>query len=99
MNLLAGRRHKINIHAIIEPIIPPIRELIFTIFRIFFTIFLLRSIFKDNCSIFCILQKLLKILFFNKIIYKNKKPFSKRPKGWEWSGSPYWTRSELLRGI
>jgi len=30
---------------------------------------------------------------------KQKKPFSKRPKGWGWSGSPYWTRSELLMGI
>jgi hypothetical protein len=30
---------------------------------------------------------------------KIKKPFSKRPKGLELSGSPYWTLSELLREI
>jgi len=32
-------------------------------------------------------------------ISKNKKPFSKRPKGWKLTSSPYWTLSELLRGI
>jgi len=30
---------------------------------------------------------------------KLEKPFSKRPKGWKYLGSPYWTRSELLREI
>jgi len=33
------------------------------------------------------------------MIQKKKKPFSKKPKGWKWSGSPYWTRSELLEEI
>jgi len=28
-----------------------------------------------------------------------EKPFSKMPKGLELSGSPYWSDSELLRGI
>jgi len=32
-------------------------------------------------------------------ISKNKKHFSKRPKGLEFASSPYWTRSELLRRI
>jgi len=30
---------------------------------------------------------------------KKIKPFSKRPKGWELASSPYWSASELLRGI
>jgi len=34
-----------------------------------------------------------------KIIYKNKKALQQMPKGWKLSSSPYWTRSELLRGI
>jgi len=41
----------------------------------------------------------LKILLFLKNNLKTKKPFSKMPKGWKWSGSPYWTRSELLKRI
>jgi len=31
--------------------------------------------------------------------FLNKKPFSKKLKGWKWSGSPYWTGSELLREV
>jgi len=41
----------------------------------------------------------LKILLFLKNNLKTKKPFSKRPKGLKLSGSPYWTRLELLREI
>jgi len=43
--------------------------------------------------------KFLKSFFFRKIFTKIKKPFSIMPKGWKWSGSPYWTRSEFLKGI
>jgi hypothetical protein len=39
---------------------------------------------------------ILKILLFG---IKNKKPLSKRPKGLKFSGSPYWTRSELFVGV
>jgi hypothetical protein len=41
----------------------------------------------------------LKILLFLKNILKQKSPSAEAPKGWKWSGSPYWTRSELLRRI
>jgi hypothetical protein len=34
--------------------------------------------------------------FFYENIYKNKKPFSKRPKGWKLSGSPDRTIIELF---
>jgi len=33
------------------------------------------------------------------IIQKNKKALQQRPKSLEWSGSPYWSASELLRRI
>jgi hypothetical protein len=34
-----------------------------------------------------------------KIIYKNKKPFGKRPKGWKLTSSPYWSGLELFVGV
>jgi len=30
------------------------------------------------------------------LLFQNKKPFSKRPKGWKLTSSPCWTDSELL---
>jgi hypothetical protein len=32
-------------------------------------------------------------------VFKRKKHFSKRPKGWKCLGSPYWKALELLREI
>jgi len=37
--------------------------------------------------------------FLKTLLFQNKKPFSKMPKGWKLTSSPYWMRSELLRGI
>jgi hypothetical protein len=30
---------------------------------------------------------------------KNKKALQQMPKGWKWSGSPYWKGLELLKRI
>jgi len=35
----------------------------------------------------------------NPLFLKTKKPFSKMPKGWKLTSSPYWKALELLRGI
>jgi len=40
-----------------------------------------------------------KSFFPGRILRKIEKPFSKRPKGLELAGSPYWKGLELLRGI
>jgi hypothetical protein len=37
--------------------------------------------------------------FLKILLFQIKKPFSKKPKGLEWSGSPYWKALELLREI
>jgi hypothetical protein len=37
--------------------------------------------------------------FLVRIFIKKKKALQQKPKGFEVSGSPYWTASELLRGI
>jgi len=43
---------------------------------------------------------ILKILLFNKIIYKKDKALQHlSQRAWKYLGSPYWTRSELLREI
>jgi len=42
---------------------------------------------------------ILKILLFNKIIYKKDKALQQKAKGLEMSGSPYWSASELLEEI
>jgi len=36
---------------------------------------------------------------FIKSFFSNNKALQQKPKGWECLGSPYWTTSELLRGI
>jgi len=40
-----------------------------------------------------------KPFFFKNNLIKDKKPFSKTPKGWKLSNSPYWKALELLREI